>query len=132
MRVRPTLLLALALPWLATWDGTCHSQPAAPTCALTDRACVDENYSRMCFDKDATPSSCGTWLRPFERSPDTGVRNSVAGIYLIAEGHWQASDPQPWFKERAAALIHGILEEDPENAEALFGLALLAPTNEER
>jgi tetratricopeptide (TPR) repeat protein len=99
---------------------------------LTDRACVDENYSSVCFENGATPESCGAWLRPFELSPSLDVRNAVAGTYLLVADDWQPRDPQPWLKDRAAALIHGILEQDPTNAEALLGLALLAPTNDER
>jgi hypothetical protein len=101
-------------------------------CALTDRACIDENYSSMCFEKDARPESCVAWLRPFERSPSIDVRNSIADIYLLVADSWQSRDPQPQLKDRAAALIHGILEQDPMNGEALLGLANLAPTNEER
>jgi hypothetical protein len=94
---------------------------------LTDRPCIDESYSSVCFENDATPESCGAWLRPFELSPSLDVRNSVAGIYLLVADYWKSTDP----KDRAAALIHGILEEDPANAEALLGLALLATTNDE-
>jgi hypothetical protein len=85
----------------------------------------------MCFEKSATPESCAAWLRPFEQSPSVDVRNSVAGIYLLAADRWQPKNPQPSFRDRAASVTHGILEEDPTNAEALFGLALLAPTDEE-
>jgi hypothetical protein len=131
MRVRPTLSRDLAVVLAACWVSASLAQPASPTCALTDRACVDENYSRVCFEKGAAPESCGAWLRPFELSPSLDVRNAVAGTYLLAADHWQSKEPQPWLKDRAAALIHGILEQDPANAEALLGLASLAPTNEE-
>jgi hypothetical protein len=120
----------LALPLLAGWGGVCFAQPP-PHCASTDRACLEENYSRMCFDAGATPESCGAWLREFESSPDLDVRSSVAGIYLLADGYWRASNPQPWLKDRAAALIHGVLEQDPKNVEALLGLASIAPTRDE-
>ncbi len=131
MRGRPIFASGLALPFFAGWVGACLAQPAPPTCALTDRACVDENYSSVCFEKGATPESCGAWLRPFELSPSLDVRNSVAGTYLLVADHWQPRDPQPWLKDRAAALIHGILEQDPANAEALLGLASFAQTNDE-
>jgi hypothetical protein len=48
MRVRPTLLCDLAAPLLVGWISACLAQPAPPECALTDHACVDESYSRMC------------------------------------------------------------------------------------
>lgn len=131
MRVRPALSRGLAVALAACCVSTALAQPASPKCALTDRACVDRNYSRVCFEKDSTPESCGAWLRPFELSPSVDVRNAVAGTYLLAADYWQSRGPQPAFRDRAASLIHGILEQDPANAEALLGLALLAPTNDE-
>jgi len=132
MRVRPTFSRDLAAALLACCVGCCLAQPALPTCALADRVCVDENYSSVCFEKGATPESCSTWLRPFELSPDVGVRLSVAGIYLLAEHHWPPTDPELRFGDRAAALFHGILEQDSANVDALSGLASLAPTHDGR
>jgi hypothetical protein len=122
----------LALPALVGWIGASFAQPVPPNCALTDRACVDENYPRMCFEAGATPKSCVEWLRQFEKSPNLDVRSSVAAIYGLGVGSWGANISEPDIDDRTAELIRGVLAEDPSNVGALLGLATIAPTNDER
>jgi hypothetical protein len=131
MRARSNLVRDLVLPLIVGWVGACFAQGAPPNCALTDRACIDENYPRMCA-RDAMPESCIAWLREFERSPNPDVRASIAAMYGLMAGYWGANNPDPDLHDRAAKLIHGVLEEDPSNVGGLLGLASIAPTREER
>src|SRR5262249_40184279 len=118
---------------LAGWVGACLAQSVPPPrCVLTDRACLEANYPRMCNEGEATPESCIGWLRKIRRSPNPGGRGSVAPIYLNLAGFWGAQNPVPRLQERATELIHDVLETDPSNVGALLSLSSIARTDAER
>lgn len=105
----------------------------ATSCSLTDYACVQQEYSLVCFDAERKLrlGPCLEWLAEIERSPSKDVRTAAAGIYLSIKDR-TAPDAQAELVARSASLVHGVLEEGPKHADALMGLVNLAETNEER
>lgn len=128
-RARKAAALAASLACI----GSAGAQ--ATSCPLTDYECVQQEYPKVCFDEQRKVrlEPCVAWLHEIEQSPSTEVRSSAAGIYLLIGTHaTTASQTRQDLRDRSAALIRGILDEDPNNADALLGLANLAETEQER
>jgi hypothetical protein len=128
-RARKAAALAAALACI----GTASAQ--ATSCQLTDNDCVQREYSKVCFDdqRNVRLEACVAWLREIEQSPSTDVRSSAAGIYQLIGSHPTTTTPaRQELRDQSAALIRGILDEEPNHADALLGLANLAETDDER
>jgi len=98
---------------------------------LTDQACLESEYSKVCVKPGISFDSCMTWIRAVEQSPNADVRATAAAIYMLMSPR-APENARTEMHARAARLIHEVLDAAPTNHEALLGLANLAETTTDR
>ncbi len=106
-------------------------------CPIGDSQCLDQRFGAACVNlrDGATADSCATWLAYLMQRPDAGEPEPqlLAGATYRALARF-TDDPHltQSHQEQAAAVFSRVLDRDPVNIRALYGLASTASTLEDR
>lgn len=129
--IRTLLVSVIALPSIS------HAQAPDQSCNVGDSACYQRRYEGSCAPIGTTTvQSCKTWIGHLEDQASQGNRNArrALGSANAAIGLYLSKEPieQAQYRDKALAIYRQLVAGDPNDVDALVGVATFAQGRAER